>query len=58
MAMEQFEKWFDEVHRKGRGCYYDCSCAWEEALEWVLLLGSDDDILYNKIKDELYGQTS
>lgn len=34
--MKEFEKWFDDVHRKGRGCYYDCNCAWRAALEEIL----------------------
>ena len=34
--MKHFEKWFEEVHRKGRGCYYDAEAAYREALEWML----------------------
>jgi len=59
--MEQFEKWLTS-YNKGIKKNFWCILmkpfmedAWKTALEWVLLLGSDDDVLYNKVKDELYG---
>jgi len=37
---------FKDYHREG----------WKAAMEQVLLWGSDDDVLFNKIKDEIYGE--
>ena len=50
---QAFDKWIEENDYDFRD---ECILlkAWNEALEWVLLLGSDDDELYVKIKKELY----
>ena len=64
MIMKAFNKWcknnynpdkdltafedYKEGYKDGR------KDGWIAALEWILLLGSDDDKLYVKIKKELY----
>ena len=58
--MNEFKKWWEEEGKdyvdEGGMCYQECAEAcWRVALEQVLLWGSDDDVLFNKIKDEIYG---
>lgn len=59
MGMKQFKKWWTRHnptgHIESAGFNMD-SDVWKAALEWVLLTGSDDDVLFRKIKDELYGE--
>jgi len=65
--MKQFKKWWNSYSIKGfrdktmqsvaKELFKDYHCeGWKAAMEQVLLWGSDDDILFNKIKDEIYGE--
>ena len=53
--MKEFEKWWEDFNRIPLPAdeFDFARLAWKAALEWALLLGSDDE-LYVKIKEELY----
>ncbi|KKN73124.1 hypothetical protein LCGC14_0404330 [marine sediment metagenome] len=57
--MKEFEKWYIEERKRRSGAPMysaDYRTGWKAAMEQVLLWGSDDDTLFNKIKDEIYGE--
>ena len=56
--MSEFDKWlkrFYKNHQGDRRFEPTSKMGWKAAMEQVLLWGSDDDVLFNKIKDEIYG---
>ena len=54
--MKEFKKWLLTDEGQILVGDHHAKAAWRAAMEQVLLWGSDDDILFNKIKDEIYGE--
>ena len=59
-SLKEFEKFMSKHFyldwRTTAGERWIAKQTWKAAMEQVLLWGSDDDTLFNKIKDEIYGE--